>query len=160
MKAFLLHGAVSVLTASAALAAYDHWVVRPALRVGIVDVGEVYRQKEAEFTLILTRAASEGERDEQETGRVPVRHRAARLLRAARHCKASCRSAGRCGHGCARRGSNGAGMGHVPRSRLCSHRSPNPAVHEDEHDERRHAMASQLHSPSIPRRSGRCEWVS
>ncbi|TXH60564.1 MAG: hypothetical protein E6Q93_06495 [Burkholderiaceae bacterium] len=62
MKAFLLHGAVSVLTASAALAAYDHWVVRPALRVGIVDVGEVYRQKEAEFTLILTKAGTDDER--------------------------------------------------------------------------------------------------
>jgi hypothetical protein len=62
MKTLLLHGAVSVLTAAAALAAYDHWVVRPALRVGIVDVGEVYRQKEAEFTLILTKAGSDDER--------------------------------------------------------------------------------------------------
>ena len=62
MKALVLHGALSVLTAAAALAAYDHWVVRPALRVGIVDVGEVYRQKEAEFTLILTKAGSDDER--------------------------------------------------------------------------------------------------
>lgn len=62
MRALLLHGALSVLTAAAALAAYDHWVVRPALRVGIVDVGEVYRQKEAEFTLILTKAGSDDER--------------------------------------------------------------------------------------------------
>lgn len=62
MRALLLNGAVSVLTAAAVLAAYDHSVVRPALRVGIVDVGEVYRQKEAEFTLILTQAGSDDER--------------------------------------------------------------------------------------------------
>jgi hypothetical protein len=63
MRALLLHGALSMLTVAAALAAYDHWVVRPALRVGIVDVGEVYRQKEAEFTLILTKAGSDIERE-------------------------------------------------------------------------------------------------
>jgi hypothetical protein len=62
MSALLLHGAISVLIAAASLTAYDHWVVRPALRVGIVDVGEVYRQKEAEFTLILTKAVSDDER--------------------------------------------------------------------------------------------------
>jgi hypothetical protein len=62
MKAVLLHGVVSLVSVAAALAAYDHWVVRPALRVGIVDVGEVYRQKEAEFTLILTKAVSDDER--------------------------------------------------------------------------------------------------
>jgi hypothetical protein len=45
------------------LAAYDQMVVRPAQRVGVVDVGEVYRQKEAEFTQILTKAGSEGERE-------------------------------------------------------------------------------------------------
>jgi hypothetical protein len=62
MKAALLHGVVSLAIIGAALAAYDHWVIRPALRVGIVDVGEVYRQKEAEFTLILTKAGSDDER--------------------------------------------------------------------------------------------------
>jgi hypothetical protein len=36
------------------LAAYDRVVVRPAQLIGVVDVAEVYRQKEAEFTLILT----------------------------------------------------------------------------------------------------------
>jgi len=62
MNALLLHGAVSVLTVAASIAAYDRWIVRPALRVGVVDVGEVYRQKEAEFTLILTKAGSDDER--------------------------------------------------------------------------------------------------
>jgi hypothetical protein len=62
MRTALLHGASMVLVAATALAAYDHWIVRPALRVGVVDVGEVYRQKEAEFTLILTKAISDDER--------------------------------------------------------------------------------------------------
>ena len=57
-----LHGTATFLAVAAAIAAYDHWVVRPALRVGLVDVGEVYRQKEAEFTLILTKAGSDDER--------------------------------------------------------------------------------------------------
>jgi hypothetical protein len=37
-------------------------VVRPALRIGMVDVAEVYRQKEAEFTQLLTKAGSEDDR--------------------------------------------------------------------------------------------------
>ena len=64
MKAVLLQMLVALLVVAAALAAYDRLVVRPAQIVGVVDVGEVYRQKEAEFTLILTRAASDGEREQ------------------------------------------------------------------------------------------------
>ena len=63
MKALLLHLLWPLLTVAAGIAAYDRWIVRPALRVGVVDVGEVYRQKEAEFTLILTKAGSEDERE-------------------------------------------------------------------------------------------------
>jgi hypothetical protein len=37
-------------------------VLRPALVIGVVDVAEVYRAKEAEFTQILTKASSEEER--------------------------------------------------------------------------------------------------
>ena len=62
MRPVLLQAAFALFIAAAALALYDHWVVRPALRVGVVDVGEVYRQKEAEFTLILTKASSDDER--------------------------------------------------------------------------------------------------
>lgn len=62
MKALLIPLLWPLLAVGAGLAAYDRWIVRPALRVGVVDVGEVYRQKEAEFTLILTRAASDDER--------------------------------------------------------------------------------------------------
>ena len=62
MKAVLLQMLVALLVVAAALAAYDRLVVRPAQIVGVVDVGEVYRQKEAEFTLILTKAGSDDER--------------------------------------------------------------------------------------------------
>ena len=62
-KALLPNAALALLIVAAALAAYDRWVVRPGQMIGLVDVGEVYRQKEAEFTLLLTRAGSDGERD-------------------------------------------------------------------------------------------------
>jgi hypothetical protein len=66
MRAALLHGfatlTATVLAMAAALAAYDRWVVRPALRIGVVDLSEVYRQKEAEFTLTLTKAGTDDER--------------------------------------------------------------------------------------------------
>ena len=63
MKALLLNAAFALVIVFGTLAAYDRMVVRPAQRVGVVDVGEVYRQKEAEFTQILTKAGSEGERE-------------------------------------------------------------------------------------------------
>ena len=63
MKAMLLHSLVTMLIVAGAIAFYDRQVVRPAQRVGVVDVGEVYRQKEAEFALILTKAGSDGERE-------------------------------------------------------------------------------------------------
>lgn len=62
MRAVLLQALVALLIVAAALAAYDRLVIRPAQVVGVVDVGEVYRQKEAEFTLILTKAGSDNER--------------------------------------------------------------------------------------------------
>ena len=63
VKALLLNAAFALVIVFGTLAAYDRMVVRPAQRVGVVDVGEVYRQKEAEFTQILTKAGSEGERE-------------------------------------------------------------------------------------------------
>jgi hypothetical protein len=63
MKPLLLQVLVALLIVVAALTAYDRLVIRPAQLVGVVDVGEVYRQKEAEFTLILTKAGSDGDRD-------------------------------------------------------------------------------------------------
>ena len=63
MKALLLNAAFALLIVLGSLAVYDRMVIRPLRVVGVVDVGEVYRQKEAEFTLILTKAGSEGERE-------------------------------------------------------------------------------------------------
>ena len=59
---FFLHALLSLFTVAAALAFYDRMVVRPALIVGVVDVAEVYRAKETEFTQMLTRTASEEDR--------------------------------------------------------------------------------------------------
>jgi len=59
---FFLHALLSLLMVSATLGLYDRMVVRPALIVGVVDVAEVYRAKEAEFTQMLTRTASEEDR--------------------------------------------------------------------------------------------------
>ena len=58
----LRHGLLTLLVVSAALTAYDRFVLRPALVIGVVDVAEVYRAKEAEFTQILTKASSEEDR--------------------------------------------------------------------------------------------------
>ena len=49
---------------AASLVAYDRLVFRPALVVGVVDVAEVYRAKEAEFTQTLTKASSEEDRQQ------------------------------------------------------------------------------------------------
>jgi hypothetical protein len=64
LKSLLLNAGMTCAIVLGTLAAYDHAVVRPAQLIGVVDVAEVYRQKEAEFTLILTRAASDGEREQ------------------------------------------------------------------------------------------------
>lgn len=64
MKALLLHAGISVLLVVAGIAAYDRWVLRPALVVGVVDLSEVYRAKEAQFTQMLTGTGSEEERQQ------------------------------------------------------------------------------------------------
>ncbi len=58
----LRQGLLTLLVVSAALTAYDRLVLRPALVIGVVDVAEVYRAKEAEFTQMLTKASSEDDR--------------------------------------------------------------------------------------------------
>ena len=63
LKSVLLNAGMACAIVLGTLAAYDRVVVRPAQLIGVVDVAEVYRQKEAEFTLILTKAGSDGERE-------------------------------------------------------------------------------------------------
>lgn len=53
---------LTLCVVTAVLLLYDRKVVRPAQRIGLVDVAEVYRQKEAEFTLLLTHTGSEDDR--------------------------------------------------------------------------------------------------
>ena len=62
MKPAVMHLAATVFIVAVALLAYDRIVVRPARLIGVVDVGEVYRLKEAEFTQIVTKSGSEDER--------------------------------------------------------------------------------------------------
>ena len=59
---FLAHAMFTLFIVAGTLLFYDRAVVRPAQRVGMVDVAEVYRQKEAEFTLLLTKTSSEDDR--------------------------------------------------------------------------------------------------
>ena len=63
MRALLLHALVAALLAAAGIAAYDRWVLRPTLVVGVVDLSEVYRAKEAEFTRLLTQPGSDADRE-------------------------------------------------------------------------------------------------
>lgn len=55
-------GLFSLLVVAISLTAYDRLVLRPALIIGMVDVAEVFRAKEAEFTQILTQASSTEDR--------------------------------------------------------------------------------------------------
>ena len=58
----LAHAMFTLFIVAGTLLFYDRTVVRPAQRVGMVDVAEVYRQKEAEFTLMLTKTSSDEDR--------------------------------------------------------------------------------------------------
>ena len=62
---WLTQGLVTLLVVPASLTAYARWVLRPALVIGVVDVAEVYRAKEAEFTQILTKALSQPASEEE-----------------------------------------------------------------------------------------------
>ena len=62
MKSHLVNAAVTAFVVSVALLAYDRVVVRPALRVGVVDISAVYASKENEFAQLLLRGGSDQER--------------------------------------------------------------------------------------------------
>lgn len=62
MKAAAFNVLLTVTIVAAALLAYDHQVVRPALRIGVVDLAEVYRAKEAEFARALSVNGSDEDR--------------------------------------------------------------------------------------------------
>ena len=58
----LLHGVLALAVSVTALWAYDRWIAGPRWLVGVVDLNSVYRQKEAEFTRLITEARSEEDR--------------------------------------------------------------------------------------------------
>ena len=60
----LAHALVTLFVVAASLATYDRLVLKPALVIGVVDVAEVYRAKEAQFTRMLTRTSSEEDRQQ------------------------------------------------------------------------------------------------
>lgn len=62
MKQFALNAVVSLLVAACGLLAYDRFVFRPSQVIGIVDVSEVYRAKEAEFASLVTASRTEEDR--------------------------------------------------------------------------------------------------
>jgi hypothetical protein len=62
MRTLILHSAATLFLIAIALLAYDRLAARPTQLVGIVDVGEVYRLKEAEFTQQLAKTVTDDER--------------------------------------------------------------------------------------------------
>ena len=62
MKQIALSAAVSALVMACGLLAYDRLVIRPSQRIGVVDVSDIYRVKEAEFASLLTASKSDEER--------------------------------------------------------------------------------------------------
>ena len=64
LRTVALNAAMAALICMAARAAYERSVARRARDVGGVGVAEVYRQKESEFTRILTRAVDEADRQQ------------------------------------------------------------------------------------------------
>ena len=60
----LSQGLACLFVVTVSLFTYDRLVLRPALVIGVVDVAEVYRAKEAEFTQILTKVSTEEDRQQ------------------------------------------------------------------------------------------------
>lgn len=64
MKTLISQSVLTLLVVALALAAYDRLVARATKSIGVVDVGQVYRLKEAEFTQLVTKSTSEQERQQ------------------------------------------------------------------------------------------------
>ena len=69
MKLAVLNALVSLFVAAVGIAAYHHTIRSPADRIGVIDVTEVYRLKEKEFTDLVTKAGeSELAKDKARAG--------------------------------------------------------------------------------------------
>lgn len=64
MKRLLTQPVLTLLLIALALFAYDRLLARPAPPIGVVDVGQVYRLKEAEFTQLVTQSTTDQERQQ------------------------------------------------------------------------------------------------
>lgn len=62
MKIFIANLLSSAFVVAIALLAYDRVIFRPSQHIGVVDIGEVYRAKEAQFAQLLTKSNSDDER--------------------------------------------------------------------------------------------------
>lgn len=88
MNQTLLGGAVSALVTACGLLAYDRLVLRPSQVIGVVDVAEIYRAKEAEFAALMTRGNSDADRQQ---AMELASHFARRLPRALEELPTECR---------------------------------------------------------------------
>ena len=69
MRLVALNALVSLFVVAVGLAAYHHHVASPGVRIGVIDVIEVYRMKEKEFTDRVTKVwASERDKDQAMAG--------------------------------------------------------------------------------------------
>jgi hypothetical protein len=64
MNALAVQVVLAFAAAAAGLFGYHHAVIRPAQRIGLVDLAEVYRAKEQEFAQLLARSTTEEERQQ------------------------------------------------------------------------------------------------
>lgn len=55
--------AVALLSSVLTVAAYDRLLLRPALRVAVVDVAGVFRARQADFIGAMAKAATDAERE-------------------------------------------------------------------------------------------------
>lgn len=62
MRPFIANLAATILIVALALVLYDRLIFRPSRQIGVVDVGEVYRAKEAQFAQLLTHGGTDAER--------------------------------------------------------------------------------------------------
>lgn len=60
----LAQGLATVAVVALGLLVYDRWIAQPALRIGVVDLNTVYREKEADFTRRITEARTDADRDQ------------------------------------------------------------------------------------------------
>ncbi|HZX25629.1 MAG TPA: hypothetical protein VFF16_01065 [Telluria sp.] len=62
MRPFIANLTVTIFVVTIALVLYDRLIFRPSMQIGVVDVGEVYRAKEAQFAQLLTHGGTDAER--------------------------------------------------------------------------------------------------